>query len=123
MALSDEEQRLLDQMEAALAAEDPKLANTLRGTSTHRLHRRRAAIAAVGFLIGVAALVGGMEIHPLVSIAGFLVMLVSTLMGVKSWRQVDDEGSGAAAEGGHSPERAFLDRIEERWRRTHDDGA
>lgn len=34
MALSDEEQRLLDQMEAALAAEDPKLANTLRGTST-----------------------------------------------------------------------------------------
>src|SRR5215218_6975566 len=32
MALSDEEQRLLEQMEAALAAEDPKLVNTLRGT-------------------------------------------------------------------------------------------
>ena len=31
MALSEEEQRLLEQMEAALAAEDPKLVNTLRG--------------------------------------------------------------------------------------------
>ncbi|HVD53461.1 MAG TPA: DUF3040 domain-containing protein, partial [Propionibacteriaceae bacterium] len=29
MALSDEEQRLLEQMEAALAAEDPKLVNAL----------------------------------------------------------------------------------------------
>ena len=45
MALSDEEQRLLEQMEAALAAEDPKLVNTLRGTGARRVHRRRAALA------------------------------------------------------------------------------
>ena len=45
MALSEEEQRLLDQMEAALAAEDPKLVNAMRGTGMRRLHRRRAAIA------------------------------------------------------------------------------
>ena len=32
MALSEEEQRLLEQMEAALAAEDPKLVNAMRGT-------------------------------------------------------------------------------------------
>lgn len=122
MALSDEEQRLLDQMEAALAAEDPKLASTLRGASTHRLHRRRAVMAAVGFLIGVVALVGGMEVHPAVSIVGFLVMLVSTLVAVSSWRQVDEVG-GSAADGPQGPERAFLDRIEERWRRNHEDGA
>jgi Protein of unknown function (DUF3040) len=34
VALSDEEQRLLEQMEAALAAEDPKLVNALRGSSS-----------------------------------------------------------------------------------------
>ena len=52
MALSDEEQRLLEQMEAALAAEDPKLVNALRGTSVRRVHRRRAALAGVGFFAG-----------------------------------------------------------------------
>ena len=36
MALSDEEQRLLEQMEAALAAEDPKLVNALRNAPKAR---------------------------------------------------------------------------------------
>ena len=60
MALSEEEQRLLEQMEAALAAEDPKLVNTLRGTGVRKLHRRRAAVAGVGFFVGLALLVVGM---------------------------------------------------------------
>lgn len=42
MALSEEEQQLLAQMEAALAADDPKLADMLRGTGTRKVHRRRA---------------------------------------------------------------------------------
>ena len=54
MALSEEEQRLLDQMEAALTAEDPKLVHALRGTGTRRVHRRRAAIAGVGFFAVLA---------------------------------------------------------------------
>ena len=57
MALSDEEQRLLEQMEAALAAEDPKLVNALRGTSVRRVHRRRAALAGVGFFAGLGLLI------------------------------------------------------------------
>ena len=68
MALSDKEQRLLEQLEAALAAEDPKLANTLRGTTTRTLHRRRAAIAGLGFVIGLAALIGGMQLSIAVSV-------------------------------------------------------
>ena len=35
MALSEKEQELLAQMEAALTAEDPKLASTLRGKTPH----------------------------------------------------------------------------------------
>ena len=70
MALSDDEQRLLDQMEAALAAEDPKLANTLRGTN-RRWHRRRAFFAGVGFLVGLTCLVGGMEFHPAISAVSY----------------------------------------------------
>ena len=40
--LSEEELRLLEQMERALVEEDPKLASTLRGTSLRRSARRRA---------------------------------------------------------------------------------
>lgn len=52
MALSRHEQRLLEQLEAALAADDPKLANTLRGSRSRSLHRRQAARRASALLWG-----------------------------------------------------------------------
>lgn len=122
MALSDEEQRLLEQMEAALAAEDPKLAHTLRGTRTRRLHRRRAALAGVGFVLGLVALVVGMELGIAISIAGFMVMLVATIMALASWQQVgDDAGAGPAPKPSHDTT-DFMNRLEERWRRRQDEG-
>ncbi|HHU39423.1 MAG TPA: DUF3040 domain-containing protein [Propionibacterium sp.] len=116
MALSDKEQRLLEQLEAALAAEDPKLANTLRGTTTRTLHRRRAAIAGLGFVIGLAALIGGMQLSIAVSVIGFVIMLASTVVAISSWRVVETESQGRAPD----PDSAVTDRLDERWRR--DDG-
>ena len=42
MPLSEEELRLLEQMERALVADDPKLASTMRGTTLRASARRRA---------------------------------------------------------------------------------
>ena len=122
MALSEDEQRLLDQMEAALAAEDPKLANALRGTTTRRLHRRRAAIAGAGFLIGVACLVGGMQVSPALSIVGFVLMLIASVIAVTTWRHVGDVSSGQSSTRSPQGEKAFMDKMEERWRRRQDEG-
>ncbi|MGC3954246.1 MAG: DUF3040 domain-containing protein [Propionicimonas sp.] len=122
MALSEDEQRLLEQMEAALEAEDPKLANALRGTTSRRLHRRRAALAGIGFLVGVGLLIGGMEVHWALSIAGFLIMLVSTVVAVSAWQHVGYEGESAQPRGGKSPESDFMDKLEERWRHRNEDG-
>ena len=122
MALSEDEQRLLDQMEAALAAEDPKLANALRGTTTRRLHRRRAAIAGVGFVIGIACLIGGMQVSPALSIAGFVIMLIASVVAVPSWRHVGEVSSGHPSARSPQGEKAFMDKIEERWRRRQDEG-
>lgn len=123
MALSEDEQRLLEQMEAALAAEDPKLANTLRGTGSRRLHRRRAAVAGLAFLVGIGCLIAGMQVHPVLSVAGFLVMLAATVVAVSSWQHVGYDQDGQSAGGGKRPaERDFMDRMEERWRRRQDDG-
>ena len=129
MALSDEEQRLLEQMEAALAAEDPKLVNALRGTGVRRVHRRRAALAGVGFFVGLALLVVGISVHPVLSIAGFVVMVAAAVVAIYSWQHV-----GSSAEPGRTPDRAtsaqgsraadgqgFMDKMEERWRKRRDE--
>ena len=123
MALSEDEQRLLDQLEAALEAEDPKLANALRGTTARKLHRRRAAFAGLGFLIGIGMLIGGMELHWALSIAGFLIMLVSTVIAVSAWQHVGYEPDGAEPGKGRSPERDFMEKFEERWRQRNDEGS
>lgn len=97
MALSENEQRLLEQLEAALAADDPKLADTLRGTRTHTMNRRRAALAGLGFVLGIAALVAGMEFGWPLSILGFLVMLASVVVGLSAWRRVEQDRAGSSA--------------------------
>ena len=89
MALSEHEQRLLEQLEAALAADAPKLANTLRGSRSRSLHRRQAALAGLGFVVGLVALVAGMQFTWVISVLGFVVMLASTVVAISAWRHVD----------------------------------
>jgi len=117
VALSDEERRLLEQMEQALAAEDPQLASALRGSTARTLHRRRALLAALGFLLGVVALVAGMEISPIVSIVGFLIMLASSILGIASWQQVGgDAVRSAQPRPRATSDTSFRDRPDEPWR-------
>ncbi|MFL6028199.1 MAG: DUF3040 domain-containing protein [Friedmanniella sp.] len=129
MALSDEEQRLLEQMEAALAAEDPKLVNALRGTGVRRVHRRRAALAGVGFFLGLGLLIIGISVHPVLSVLGFVVMVASAVVAIYSWQHV-----GSSADPGRTPDPAtssqgsrstdgqgFMDKMEERWRKRRDE--
>jgi len=120
MALSEEEQLRLAQLEESLAAEDPKLAHTLRGTTPRTLHGRRATLAGAGFLLGIAMLIGGMQVSPWISIAGFVVMLASVIVGLTAWQHVNDV---PPAVGPRPPqEGAFMDKMEERWRRRQEDG-
>ena len=53
MPLSEEELRLLEQMEQALAQEDPKFVSTLRGSSLERVARMRTIVAGVVFVLGI----------------------------------------------------------------------
>ena len=143
MPLSEEELRLLEQMERALVAEDPKLASTLRGTRMRANARRRAVVAGVVFVVGVAVLMTGAVLkQPVVGIVGFVVMLTAAYVGLSSWRgqnQAATEAPSAAPaaqpslsliEGGRSRKRSsrnrpqssssMMERFEERWRRRRD---
>ena len=54
MPLSEHEQRMLEQMERALYAEDPKFASALEGSGLRTYTRRRVYQAVAGFLVGIA---------------------------------------------------------------------
>jgi len=130
--LSEHEQRLLEQMERALYAEDPKLASALRGADLRAHYRRRAFKAVAGFIIGIVLLMAGVvtQVIP-VSILGFVIMLAAALFAVSSWRRMPGPGETAAAGvvGGASAaprspkpkqKTRLMDRVEERWRRRRE---
>jgi hypothetical protein len=143
--LSEEELRLLEQMERALVEEDPKFASTLRGTSLRSSARRRAIVAAVCFVIGVGVLMAGAvsEIYP-VAIGGFVIMLASATLcatAIRGQRQaannppapVPDEGPhgftlihgsgrGRKQRASRQSSASFMERLEERWRKRRESG-
>ena len=87
MPLSEEELRLLEQMEQALAQEDPKFVSTLRGSTLERAARVRTLSAAAAFLVGIAMLMAGAVAQQTwLGIVGFVVMLASATIGLASWR-------------------------------------
>jgi fatty acid desaturase len=99
--LSEEELRLLEQMERALVHEDPKLASTLRGTARKRSARRRVLLCGVALLAGIAILMAGAILQvTLVGIAGFLVMVASATLGLTAWRAHASGETAVAAPGG-----------------------
>ncbi len=146
MPLSEEEIRLLEQMERALVAEDPKLASAMRGTTLRVSARRRAVAAAAVFLVGIVVLMTGAITQVIVvGIVGFVVMLVSAYVALSSWNGQDhapepqpaaDAGEHAtfsvidggrtrkrtprASRGKSTPRGSMMERFEERWRRRRD---
>lgn len=144
MPLSEEELRLLEQMERALVEEDPKFASTLRGTSIRRSARRRAIIAAACFAGGIVVLMmGAITSTPVVGVAGFVIMLGSATIaltairgqqGVAAETRSTDHPSGFTVIDGGRSSRAgrasrsrrvsagsFMQRMEERWRRRREE--
>jgi hypothetical protein len=105
--LSEEELRLLEQMERALAAEDPKFVSALQGRTLRRRARMRTVAAGAAFVGGVALMMGGAVTEMWwLGIIGFLVMLVSAMAGLAAWRGqrgADDHPSSAPS----SPEALF----------------
>ena len=57
--LSEHEQRQLEQIEQALYSEHPRLARAMRAKDPKVHYRRRVIQAAIGFILGVAAVVAG----------------------------------------------------------------
>ncbi|MGJ7906123.1 DUF3040 domain-containing protein [Actinopolyspora sp. H202] len=132
MPLSEHEQRMLDQIERALYAEDPKFASNVRGGRLHRPSRRRRLQGAAVFVLGLILLVLGVVIPvtaagiPIVSVVGFLVMFGGAVIILFAMRgstedseaQSDDSGEGSSGAKRRAGERNSLtQRMEDRFRK------
>jgi hypothetical protein len=116
---------MLEQMERALYAEDPKFASTLEGNELRTYTRRRVYQAIAGFVVGVGLLMGGMVAQFIwLSVLGFLVMLGCAVVAVTGWRRSPSPSAGPrrAPQGRtQRPRRSMMTRIEERWQRRREE--
>ncbi|WP_052851836.1 DUF3040 domain-containing protein [Streptomyces avicenniae] len=129
MPLSDHEQRMLEQMERALYAEDPKFATTLEGNELRTFTRRRVYQAIAGFVVGIGLLMGGMVAQQVwLSVVGFLIMLGCAVVAVTGWRRTPQAatasqggGAGRGQSARQKQRRSMMNRIEDRWQRRRDE--
>ncbi len=127
MPLSEHEQRLLDQIESALYAEDPKFASNVRGARARTAPRRRRLQAIFLFVLGLAILVGGVALLSAtiavvaVSVVGFIMMFVAAVVLVTGrGSAVQPAGGGGASRPAPKPPSGFSSRMEERFKRRFD---
>jgi Protein of unknown function (DUF3040) len=130
--LSEHEQQLLEQMEQALYAEDPKFASQMQGAGARAAARRRVAFGVVGVVVGLALVLAGVyfELWWLGAI-GFALMVGAAAFALTPPRRraalaaVQPDGSvrrAAPAKAKRQKSGSFMHRMEERWDRRRDQG-
>jgi hypothetical protein len=131
MPLSDHEQRMLDEIESALYAEDPKFASSVRGGTLRAPTTRRRIQGAALFVIGLAMLVSGVAFKatmigtfPVLSVVGFLVMFGGVVFAITAPRRTktsDRPASGGRQRRVKGSGGSFTSRMEDRFRRRFDE--
>ncbi|MBI4729376.1 MAG: DUF3040 domain-containing protein [Acidobacteria bacterium] len=119
MPLSEHEQRILDEIERRLAADDPKFARHARASKDRVSKRLR--LSAVAFGAGLALLIAALFIQgatvPL-GLVAFGVMLFAVVVGTATLKHLDRERPPVALP--QPP--AWFARLEERWRKRFERG-
>ncbi len=128
MPLSDHEQRLLDEIEQALYAEDPKFAASVRSARTRSRVRRTVVLCTVGVLAGLALILVGLVV-PIIalSVVGFVLVVGSCGYGVQILRGRDhsstapDDVSSVQGTNPASKQSGLRSRMEDRLKRRFDE--
>lgn len=130
MPLSEQEQKLLEQMEQALYADDPKFASNLRSAGTGAA-RNRAALGVLAVLAGLGLLLIGVGVGPAVGVAGFAIMLIGAVLIYSAFTgsasvsadeaEADPTIKAFRAKVPKAPKSSgLMNRMEDRWRKRTD---
>ncbi len=145
MPLSEHEQQLLEQMEQALYAEDPKFASHMKGKAARSAARRRYVVGALGVVLGLGLVLVGVNTTMWVGVAGFSLMVAAAIYAFAPPRRAATPGLGtvrpdgtvgppkasrkrrggapsAAPAASRAPKSGtFMQRMEARWERRRYD--
>lgn len=115
MPLSEQEQRLLEEMERSLYQNDADFVATVN-SRVGRPNYRVLVLGVLLALVGLGALIAGVVIRqPIVGVLGFVVMFVGVLVAAAPPKRGSlsapppSSGTGAARKG------SFMDAVNERW--------
>ncbi|MDH6237231.1 DUF3040 domain-containing protein [Cryobacterium sp. CG_9.6] len=126
MPLSEQEQRLLEEMERSLYHNDADFVASV-GVSRLRPNYRSIAIGVLLAVLGIVALIAGVALQMLwIGIVGFVVMFTGVLLALSPGKAMKGmSGMPPAPEPGRRPapgrtDQGFMDRLNERWDRRQD---
>lgn len=126
MPLSEQEQRLLDEMERHLLHNDADIVSAPSGDRT--LSYRNLVYGAVLLLVGIGALVAGVALGGelgvgsiIIGVVGFAAMLAGVILAATPVRRtgVTKQKPGAPAKPTQNSA-SFMDRMNDRWDRRQD---
>ncbi len=126
MALSDREQKLLEQMEKALYAEDPKFASSLRrsGLTIAPGERRHVILGLLSLIAGLALVFGSVVSKMvIVGIPGFLLVLTGFVFIARGLQEPVAAATPTPTKvRNRSKNSKLMSRLEERWQQRRDGG-
>lgn len=132
MPLSEHEQKMLDEMERQLFADDPRLARAFAPTKNSRRSARRIAIGLGTVILGLGVLVLAVSLPAIwLGVIAFLGMLAGAIYAVTTPSAASQEGKqgpggGGGGRGPTTPHDghggSFMGKLEQRWeKRSGDD--
>jgi predicted phage tail protein len=123
MPLSEQEQRLLEEMERSLYQNDADFVATI----SPRQGKTNYTMLAIGVLVavaGIATLVAGVIVQlPIVGVLGFIVMFVGVLLAVsppRSTRSTSATSNSGKRSTASSSSSSFMDNLNARWDKRQD---
>ncbi len=121
MPLSEQEQRLLDEMERHLMQNDADVVSAPRDGRS--LSYRNIVYGTILVLVGIGGLLGGVVTQlVIVGVLGFVAMLAGVILAVTPTRSGSPEAKkkkDSAPKGSTSG--SFMDRMNDRWERRQGD--
>ena len=128
MPLSEHEQRLLEQIEQALYAEDPKFASAVRSARTRRWTRRWIVLAVAGVVAGLGVILIGLAAKLVfLGVIGFVLIVAScayTATMLRTRRAAPaSAGAGTGSTESKPRKSGVRSRMEDRLRRRFDENS
>jgi ribosomal protein S12 methylthiotransferase accessory factor YcaO len=124
MPLSEHEQRLLDEIEQALYAEDPKFASSVRSARPRSRVRMMLALSTIGVILGLAVVLVGLTANLIVvGVLGFVLIVGSCVAAASALRGPRQSTAAAISSSSTSVNRQnnLRTKMEDRMRRRFEE--